>query len=75
MSGSRTKLLYTCLYMFNTCLCVIVSDLQGPNASYMLVYVLYSAACSPCSLFEAGLWLSVIRSTYAGTDPLGLCWV
>ena len=43
-------------YMFtnNTCLCVVVSDLQG--ASYLLAYVQYLAAFS---LFEAGLQLSI----------------
>ena len=45
-------------YIFDTCLCVTVSESDLQGASYLLVYVQYPAACS---LFEAGLQLSFER--------------
>ena len=50
----------TDVYVFSTCLYAVVSDLQG--ASYLLVYVRYPAACS---LFEAGLQLSIVYICYS----------
>ena len=49
------------VHIFKACLCVDVSDLQDVcNASYLPVFVQveYPAACS---LFEAGLQLSIMK--------------